>query len=113
LELITKVDQLMPMLETLAIDEVIEVAQLDLQKALAKKSVRQVAGAAPNFLAGLRKHMNAGAAEDATQPDSGKGQESVPGAGSPNTQADTPTSDSEAASVEVGAATGSLADSAA
>ena len=44
LELMTKVDQLMPMLETLAIDEVIEVAQLDLQKALAKKSVRQVAG---------------------------------------------------------------------
>jgi len=28
----------------LAIDDVIEVAQLDLQKALAKKSVRQVAG---------------------------------------------------------------------
>ena len=46
LELMTKVDQLMPMLETLAIDEVIEVAQLDLQKGLAKKSVRQVAGAA-------------------------------------------------------------------
>ena len=54
LELMTKVDQLMPMLETLAIDEVIEVAQLDLQKGLAKKSVRQVAGAARNFLAGLR-----------------------------------------------------------
>lgn len=32
LELMTKVDQLMPMLETLAIDEVIEVAQLDLQR---------------------------------------------------------------------------------
>ncbi len=49
LELMTKVDQLMPMLETLAIDDVIEVAQLDLQKALAKKSVRQVAGAARNL----------------------------------------------------------------
>ena len=34
----------MPILETLAIDEVIEVAQLDLQKALSKKSVRRVAG---------------------------------------------------------------------
>jgi len=33
LELVTKVDRLMPMLETLATDEVIEVAQLDLQSA--------------------------------------------------------------------------------
>jgi len=33
LEVMTKVDRLMPMLETLAIDEVIEVSQLDLQKA--------------------------------------------------------------------------------
>jgi hypothetical protein len=74
LELMTKVDQLMPMLETLAIDEVIEVAQLDLQKGLAKKSVRQVAGAARNFLAGLRKRMNAIAEEDATQADSAEGQ---------------------------------------
>src|SRR6266478_892834 len=84
LELMTKVDQLMPMLETLAIDEVIEVAQLDLQKGLAKKSVRQVAGAARNFLAALRKRMNAIAEEDATQAASGKGQEREAGAGSPN-----------------------------
>jgi hypothetical protein len=32
------------MLETLSIDDVIEVSRLDLQKAQAKKSVRQVAG---------------------------------------------------------------------
>jgi hypothetical protein len=32
-----KVDRLMPMLETLAIDEVIEVAQLDLQKGLGQE----------------------------------------------------------------------------
>ena len=81
LELMTKVDQLMPMLETLAIDEVIEVAQLDLQKALAKKSVRQVAGAARNFAGGLRQRMNAIAAEDATQPDSGKDQRERGGGG--------------------------------
>ena len=59
LELMTKVDRLMPMLETLAIDDVIEVSRLDLQKALAKKSVRQVAGAARNFAGGLRQRMNA------------------------------------------------------
>src|SRR5436309_4601574 len=86
LELMTKVDQLMPMLETLAIDEVIEVAQLDLQKGLAKKSVRQVAGAVRNFLAALRKRMNAIAEEDVVQANSGQGQEGEAGVGSPNAQ---------------------------
>lgn len=113
LELMTKVDQLMPMLETLAIDDVIEVAQLDLQKALAKKSVRQVAGVTRNFAGGLRQRMNAVAAEDATQPDSGKDQRGGVGAGSPNAQADTPTNDSEAMSVAEGPATDSTVDSAA
>ena len=80
LELMTKVDQLMPMLETLAIDDVIEVAQLDLQKDLAKKSVRQVAGAVRNFAGGLRQRRNAEAEGDPTQPDSGKGQEGEGGA---------------------------------
>ena len=110
LELMTKVDQLMPMLETLAIDEVIEVAQLDLQKGLAKKSVRQVAGAARNFLAGLRKRMNAIAEADATQTDSGKGQEGE--AGSPNTLAGVPTEDSQAPSPSAGPATDTPADGA-
>jgi hypothetical protein len=113
LELMTKVDQLMPMLETLAIDEVIEVAQLDLQKGLAKKSVRQVAGAVRNFLAALRKRMNAIAEEDATQAVPGNGQENEAGAGSPDAQADGPTNDSEATSVVVSAATDSPVDSAA
>jgi hypothetical protein len=113
LELMTKVDRLMPMLETLAIDDVIEVAQLDLQKALAKKSVRQVAGAARNFAGGLRQRMNAVAGGDSIQPDSGTGQESEAGAGSPNAQADAPTNASEAASVGAGAATDSPADGAA
>jgi ribosomal protein L10 len=111
LELMTKVDQLMPMLETLAIDEVIEVAQLDLQKALAKKSVRQVAGAARNFASGLRQRMNTTAEGDLTQPDSGKDQRSGAGAGALNAQADTPTNDSEVTSVVVGAATDSPVDS--
>jgi hypothetical protein len=113
LELMTKVDRLMPMLETLAIDDVIDVAQLDLQKALTKKSVRQVAGAARNFAGGLRQRMNAVAAEGATQPDSGNDQRSGTEAGSPNAQADTPTNDSEATSVAVGATTDSPVDSAA
>ena len=110
LELMTKVDQLMPMLETLAIDDVIEVAQLDLQKALAKKSVRQVAGAARNFAGGLRQRMNAVAEGDATQPDSGKDQEGEAGAGSPDALAHLPTEDSQATSVAAGAATDAPAD---
>jgi len=115
LELMTKVDQLMPMLETLAIDEVIEVAQLDSQKGLAKKSVRQVAGAARNFLAGLRKRMNAIAEENATQTDSGKGQEGEAGAGAgvPNALAGVPTEDSQATSPSAGPATDAPADGAA
>jgi hypothetical protein len=113
LELMTKVDQLMPMLETLAIDEVIEVAQLDLQKGLARKSVRQVAGAARSFLAGLRKRMNAIADEDATQAASGKGQEGEAAAvGSPNALAGVPTEDSQATSPS-GPATDAPADGAA
>jgi len=112
LELMAKVDQLMPMLETLAIDEVIEVAQLDLQKALAKKSVRQVAGAARNLAAGLRQRMNTTAEGAPTQPDTGKGQEGDAGAGSPNAQAGSPTNDSEATSVAISPATDSPVDSA-
>ncbi len=113
LELMTKGDQLMPMLETLAIDDVIEVAQLDLQKALAKKSVRQVAGAARNFAGGLRQRMNAVTADDAAQSDSANDQQSEAEAGSPNAHAASPTNDSEANSVAVGAATDSPVDSAA
>jgi hypothetical protein len=111
LELMTKVDRLMPMLETLAIDDVIGVSRLDLQKALAKKSVKQVAGAARNFAGGLRQRMNAVAAGDAAQSDSGKDQQSE--AGAANAQGDAPTNDSEATSVVVSAATDSPVDRAA
>ncbi len=113
LELMTKVDQLMPMLETLAIDEVIEVAQLDLQKALAKKSVRQVAGAARNFAGGLRKRMNAIAAGADIPPDAGLGQVSEAGVGSASAQTEARVDDGEASSVATGAASESPADGAA
>ena len=73
LELMTKVDRLMPMLETLSIDEVIEVRQLDLRKALLKRSVRQVAGAARNLASGLRRRMNVVPAEDSVVTVAGNG----------------------------------------
>lgn len=111
LELMTKVDQLMPILETLAIDEVIEVAQLDLQKALAKKSVRRVAGAARNFTVGLRQRMNAIAEGAAAQPDSVAGQGNEAGASSPSALAEAATEHSEEGSVTTAAGTGAPADS--
>lgn len=112
LELMTKVDQLMPILETLAIDEVIEVAQLDLQKALAKKSVRQVAGAARNFAGGLRLRMNALAAGQGIVVDAGKVQESEAEPVLPSTEDGPPARDSEGGSVSAGVATDSPADDA-
>jgi hypothetical protein len=59
LEMIGKVDQLMPMLETLAIDDVITQRDLDLQKALFKKMIKTVANGARVFAGGLRRRMNA------------------------------------------------------
>lgn len=58
LELINKVDQLMPMLETLAIDEIITQKQLGVNKALYKRSIKIVAMTARRFAARLRKHMD-------------------------------------------------------
>ena len=110
LELMTKVDQLMPMLETLAIDDVIEVAQLDQQKALAKKSVRQVAGAARNFAGGLRQRMNTIAEGDPTQPHSGAGQESEAKAIPSNALAAVPSENSQTISPAADGATHALAE---
>ncbi|MBZ5637109.1 MAG: DUF1845 domain-containing protein [Acidobacteriia bacterium] len=59
LEMISKVDQLMPILETLAIDDVISQRELDLQKALFKKMIKQVTNSARVFAGGLRRRMNA------------------------------------------------------
>jgi len=98
LELMTNVHRWMPMLETIALDDVIEVSRLDLQKALAKKSVRQVAGAARNFAGGLRQRMNATAQGDALRLDSAAVEEIDPRAGSPNAQVVAPSDASEAAS---------------
>ena len=75
LELMGKVDQLMPMLETLAIDEVIELRELELRKTQFKRMVRQVAGAARNFKTGLQRRMNAAVDEEKTKQTEKKGAE--------------------------------------
>ena len=54
-----KLDQLMPLLQTLEIHEVITTREVDKQRALVKRQVRGVATAARNFASGLRRRMNA------------------------------------------------------
>jgi hypothetical protein len=55
LELIAKVDQLMPMLETLAIDELISESQLGIKKNLFKRMVRSVGGIVRTLKIGLQR----------------------------------------------------------
>ena len=58
LEVLGKLDQLMPMLQTLEIHEVITTREVDKQRALVKRQVRGVATMARNFASGLRRRMN-------------------------------------------------------
>jgi len=58
LEVLGKLDQLMPMLQTLEIHEVITTREVDKQRALAKRQVRSVATVARNLASGLRRRMN-------------------------------------------------------
>ena len=59
LEILGKFDQLMPLLQTLEIHEVITTQTVDIQRAGLKRQVRDVANAARNFATGLRRRMNA------------------------------------------------------
>ena len=59
LEVVGKLDQLMPLLQTLEIHEVITTQAVDVQRASLKRQVRDVANGARNFAMGLRRRMNA------------------------------------------------------
>ena len=59
LELLGKLDQLMPLLQTLEIHEVITAQAVDMQRAGLKRQVRDIANGARNFAIGLRRRMNA------------------------------------------------------
>ena len=58
LEVLGKLDQLMPLLQTLEIHELLSPAVVDKQRALIKRQVRDVANAARRFATGLRRRMN-------------------------------------------------------
>ena len=59
LEVLGKLDQLMPLLQTLGIHEVITAQAVDIQRAGLKRQVRDIANGARNFAIGLRRRMNA------------------------------------------------------
>ena len=57
-EVLNKLDQLMPLLQTLEIHEVITPRDADIQRAGFKRAIRSVAGTARNLATGLRRRMN-------------------------------------------------------
>jgi hypothetical protein len=59
LEVLGKLDQLMPLLQTLEIHEVITTQAVDVQRASLKRQVRDVANGARNLAMGMRRRMNA------------------------------------------------------
>ena len=67
LELLMKVDQVMPMLETLAIHDVITPRELDVRKGSFKSAVKGVAYSLRRLANGLRKRMNAPPPAEATE----------------------------------------------
>lgn len=59
LEVLGKFDQLMPLLQTLEIHEVLSPKEVDAERAAIKRRVREVANGARSLAAGLRRRMNA------------------------------------------------------
>ncbi|MGQ0600022.1 DUF1845 domain-containing protein [Aquabacterium sp.] len=72
LEVLGKLDQLMPLLQTLEIHEVITAQAVDIQRAALKRQVRDVANGARNFAIGLRRRMNAMGARQGVVDDGGQ-----------------------------------------
>ena len=59
LDVLGKLDQLMPLLQTLEIHEVITTQAVDIERAALKRKVRDVANGARNLATRLRREMNA------------------------------------------------------
>lgn len=57
-EILNKLDQLMPMLQTLEVHEVITASDADVQRAGFKRLIRNLAVSARNMASGLRRRMN-------------------------------------------------------
>jgi len=59
LEVLGKLDQLMPLLQTLEIHEVLSTQEVDIQRAQLKRQVRDIANGARSLAMGMRRCMNA------------------------------------------------------
>lgn len=59
LEVLGKLDQLMPLLQTLEIHEVLSTQEVDIQRAQIKRQVRDIANGARSLAMGMRRRMNA------------------------------------------------------
>jgi hypothetical protein len=57
-ELMEKADQLMPLLESLCIEEVITEREMDMRKAVIRKMIKRIAWGARTYANGLRGRMN-------------------------------------------------------
>jgi len=79
LEVLVKLDQLMPLQQTLEIHEVASVQAVDTQRAGLKRQVRDIANGARSFATGLRRRMNALDAR-ATMPGDAEGSGDAQGA---------------------------------
>ncbi|NTV70034.1 MAG: DUF1845 family protein [Azonexaceae bacterium] len=77
LEVLGKLDQLMPLLQTLEIHEVITTQAVDMQRASLKRQVRDIANGARNFAMGLRRRMNAMGGHDGEGQSAGARQEDI------------------------------------
>lgn len=58
LEVLGKLDQLMPLLQTLEIHEVLSTREVDIQRANLKRQVRDIANSTRRLAMGLRRQMN-------------------------------------------------------
>jgi hypothetical protein len=83
LDVLVKFDQLMPLLETLAIYEVITEKEKDARKGIFKRVVKRVAGGTRTFAMGLRKRMNEAPAKERDDDDT-KDSSAVVGAEGPS-----------------------------
>ena len=73
LEVLIKLDQLMPLLQTLEIHEVVSPQQVDIERAGLKRQVSDLANGARNFAMGLRRRMNALGGRDEVDGAAGSG----------------------------------------
>ena len=81
-ELIHKMDQLMPLLQTLEIEEVITERQVEHQRSKSKRLVLAMASTARNLAAGIRRRMNEADAKK-TESEGKRGAAPVPSAVAP------------------------------